>query len=217
MSRHIAADAHSDSIQTSFRMTFVMRTRACRPECAYKLAFVALMLQAVVGGLLCFAGVDGLMDAARTRQALGWPIVEAKLDRCEVSIEPGRRGAYWEVFAVWRYGEGLHRHYDERWRAAHAPREEQVGAGEAAAARARYCGAPGLAQLRVSPTDPRLALRNDLVVHTSGWSFVFPALLLMGGVLCLVWVGWNIVDQAKWRRRESALLAMTQTRPQKGR
>ncbi|MGN6083344.1 hypothetical protein [Trinickia sp.] len=189
-----------------------MRTRDWPSNGAYRLLIgFGLAWRLALGGLFSSLGVDGLTEATRLVQARGWPVIEAKLDRCEVWIEPGRRSRYWEVSAAWRYGEGERRSYNEQWSADKAPSEDDASAGERAAAKARYCGAPGVTQLRVSPTNPQLAVRNDAVLDTSGWSFVFPALLLIGGVFCLLWLGWGIVDLFKWRMRSRALLAMTKT------
>lgn len=189
-----------------------MKTRDWPSNGAYRLSICfALALRLALGGLFSSLGVDGLIEATRLVQARGWPVIEATLERCEVWIEPGRRRHYWEVAAVWRYGESGRRSYNDEWSADEAPSEDNASAGDRAAAKARYCNAPGVTQLRVSPTNHQLAVRNDSVLATSGWSFVFPALLLIGGVLCLLWLGWSIVDLFKWRTRSRALLAMTKT------
>jgi hypothetical protein len=105
---------------------------------------------------LLFLGVVALLDAATLYRARTWPVVEAHLDRCDMTLHATKSAYYWHISAAWSYGShGEHRYSDE-WAPSGAPEyarsdPKSESSSERAAVTARYCNETAIGKLRVSP------------------------------------------------------------------
>ncbi|WP_206951798.1 hypothetical protein [Trinickia acidisoli] len=182
------------------------------PAATSVLLYIALAMLFVLGLGLSAAGADGLANAVGAMQARHWPVKEARLDRCDLSIDVGRHRKYWQISAAWSYGEGLREHYAETWPVDGTPPREPVDAIQVAAVTAQYCHAPGIKLLRISPSRPELAQRNAAVANADAWGFVFPSLLLIAGLFCWFWAGRSVVQEIELKTLERKALSLQRVR-----
>ncbi|WP_232441830.1 DUF3592 domain-containing protein [Burkholderia ubonensis] len=132
---------------------------------AFLLFFGALML--LVGG------VGGIVNSAILLRAHAWPHVPATIEQCELVRRYDKSRSTWEAHAVVRYGAGLSMQYDTTWQPVGSPvyarhPDPEVSVEQIAAMTKTYCAAAANDGLRVSPTFPGIARRNEAVV-TGTW------------------------------------------------
>lgn len=157
-----------------------------------------------IGSLIFTAACSGFINGIRLLKAYDWPIVEAQLEQCDPTLSRGKHDYYWQLSAVWQYGQGGKLKRSEFWTLNGAPTypdssdPDVVKAHERPLIVQRYC-TPALARLRVSPAHPSEAVRNNAVEHGE-WKTEF-AFGLFGIVFGPLMMGYSLlillVDERK--------------------
>ncbi|MGV2293336.1 hypothetical protein AAHK20_31830 [Trinickia sp. YCB016] len=145
-------------------------------------------------GLLFFGGgCSALFDAALLLKARNWPVTESLLEHCDPTLSKQKgQGYYWRLYATWRYGEGMEREFSDVWTPDDAPTypsssdPDVVNAHDRSAIIVRYCSSPALTQLRMSPTHPSWAVRNDAVERGEWTGELLAAIVAIFGGLFLM-------------------------------
>jgi hypothetical protein len=183
-------------------------------ELPHLLSRLVVFLMLMFLGLGFFGvGCCGLFDTALLLMARNWPVTESRLEHCDPALSRRKdRDFYWQLYATWRYGEGMKREYNDVWTPDDAPiypsssDQDAVDAHDRSAIIVRYCTALALIQLRASPTHPSWAVRNDDVAHgewkrelSMGIFGIFFGLFAMSFSILVL-----LVDERKdWRYRNT--------------
>ncbi|RQR55679.1 DUF3592 domain-containing protein [Burkholderia sp. Bp9126] len=141
------------------------------------------------GALALLGSVGGIVNSAILLRAQAWPHIPASVERCELTRRYGKSSSTWEAHAVFRYGAGQSGQYDTTWQPVGSPvykrhPDPEVSLEQIAAMTKTYCAAAADDGLRVSPTFPGIARRNEAVV-TGTWrsEFGFGVFFLLMGVM----------------------------------
>lgn len=174
------------------------------------------------GALALSGGVGSLVNSAILLRAQAWPLAPASVEQCELTRRYGKSSSTWEAHAVFRYGAGQSGQYDTTWQPVGSPVYErhpdpEVSVEQIAAMTKTYCAAAANDGLRVSPTFPGIARRNEAVV-TGTWrsELGFGVLFLLMGLM-LSSVGIALLPWIEDRKKRKPMRKARPSRDRAGR